>query len=129
MLDANGLPIAWELTYFGHTNVDANADPDHDGMSNMQEYLAGTDPNNASSNLRITAGSFWPGGTNVTLTWNSVPTRFYYIQKTRSLSPPVWADSGLGLTTPDGSSAVRSFTDTNAPMRFYRVQAVRPLTP
>jgi hypothetical protein len=128
-LAPNGLPIAWLLSNFGTTNVNANADPDHDGSSNMQEYLVGTDPNNANSSLRITAGSFSPGGTNATLTWNSAPTRFYYIEKTRSLSSPVWVDSGLGLTTPDGSSTVRSFTDTNAPMRFYRVRAVRPLAP
>ena len=83
-LDMNGLPIAWELTYFGHTGVDPNADPDGDGMSNYHEYLAGTNPNDASSNLRITAESFSSGGT--TFTWNSVPMRYYYIQKTPSLS-------------------------------------------
>jgi hypothetical protein len=128
-LDSNGLPIAWELTYFGFTGVDPNADPDHDGMSNYQEYLAGTDPNDASSNLRITAESFASGGTNAALTWNSVLTRYYYIQKTPGLGSPVWTDSGLGLITPAGSSTSGSFSDANAPARFYRIQAVRPLTP
>jgi len=47
-LDSNGLPIAWEMQNFGHTGVDPNADPDHDGMSNLQEYLAGTNPNDAN---------------------------------------------------------------------------------
>jgi len=128
-LDSNGLPIAWELLNFGHTGVDPNADPDGDGMSNYQEYLAGTDPNNASSNLRITAASFSSGGTNAALTWNSVLTRYYHLQKTPKLGSPIWTDSGLGLITPAGSSTARSFNDTNAPVRFYRVEAVRPLTP
>jgi hypothetical protein len=127
-LAPNGLPIPWLLTYFGTTNVDANADPDHDGMSNAQEYQAGTNPNDSNSVLRITAESFSAGGTNASLTWNSVPTRFYYILKTTGLNPAVWADSGLGLITPSaGSSTTDGFADTSAPARFYRVEAVLPL--
>jgi len=45
--DTNGLPIAWEMYYFGYTNVVLNADPDGDGWSNWQEYQNGTNPNNA----------------------------------------------------------------------------------
>ena len=120
-LDSNGLPIAWELTYFGHTGVDPNADPDHDGMSNLQEYLAGTNPVDGGNHFSITAQNFAPGGTIASLTWSSVATRYYYLQKTSSLGTPVWTDSGLGLITPDGASTTRSFTDANAPMRFYTV--------
>src|ERR1019366_9787816 len=80
-LAPDGLPVAWLLSNFGTTNINASADPDHDGMSNLQEYLAGTDPNNASSILRITAESFSSGGTAANLTWSSVPSRFYYLQK------------------------------------------------
>jgi hypothetical protein len=128
-LAPDGLPIAWLLQNFGTTNVNANADADGDGMSNAQEYQAGTDPNNASSKLKITAYTFAHGGTNAALTWNSVTTRYYYLQKTINLNSNVWTDSGLGLVIPAGSSTSRNFTDTNAPIRFYRVKAVRPLTP
>ena len=128
-LDSNGLPIAWELQNFGQTGIEPNADPDHDGMSNQQEYLAGTDPNNANSNLKITDYLFASGGTSNAITWNSVTTRYYYVQKATSLNSPAWADSGLGLVTPNGTSTSLNFTDSNAPMRFYRVEAVRPLTP
>jgi hypothetical protein len=129
LLAPNGLPIAWLLTYFGTTNVNPNADPDSDGMSNRQEYLAGTDPTNHNDNLQITAFSTAPGGTLATVTWQSNPTRFYYLQKAPDLAPAVWTDSGLGLISPDGASTTRSFADTNALMRFYRVRAVRPLSP
>jgi hypothetical protein len=128
-LDVNGLPIAWELQNFGTTGVDPNGDPDHDGMSNLQEYLAGTNPNDANSNLKITAYAFASGGVNASLTWNSVTTRYYYLQESLNLSTNVWKDSGLGLIASSGSSTSGSFADTNAPVRFYRVQAVRPLTP
>jgi hypothetical protein len=43
-MDANGLPIYWEMHYFGQTNVDPNADADNDGLSNIQEYQQHTDP-------------------------------------------------------------------------------------
>jgi hypothetical protein len=38
------LPDSWMIRYFGAVGQDPNADPDHDGMSNLQEYLLGTDP-------------------------------------------------------------------------------------
>lgn len=129
-VDSNndGISDAWELIHFGTINIDPNADADHDGMSNREEYLAGTDPNNALDVLQLTTANFAPDGTTVSITWNSVPTRDYYILKTPDLTTP-WIDSGLGLISPDGPTTTRTFSDTAAPTRFYRVQAVRPLAP
>jgi hypothetical protein len=127
--DKNGLPDAWERLNFGHLGVDPDADPDGDGMSNKQEYLADTNPNDADSDLEITCFTSSSGRTTVNLTWESVLTRCYYIQKNLGLTSPTWLDSGLGLIAPDGASTTRTFADSFAPMRFYRVQAVRPLAP
>ncbi len=53
--DGNGLPDWWELKYFGVlTGTDPNGDPDHDGVSNLNEYLTGTNPTNAVSYFHIT---------------------------------------------------------------------------
>ncbi|MCX8091115.1 MAG: thrombospondin type 3 repeat-containing protein [Verrucomicrobiae bacterium] len=127
--DGDGLADAWERLYFGDLAPIAGADPDGDGMNNLQEYLAGTNPLDASDNLRITVFATPPGGTAPALTWKSTPARRYFIEKSLNLTAPLWLDSGLGLITPDGAGTTRTFADTNAPMRFYRVRAVKPLSP
>jgi len=127
--NGNGLPDAWQRTYFGTLGVDPNADPDGDGMSNKQEYIAGTNPTNSADKLLITDFNTTPGGSNISLTWSSVPTRSYFIQKSLNLSSPNWIDSGLGVFSSSGSSITQSIIDTNSPERFYRVQAIRPLAP
>lgn len=40
----NALADEWERYWFGATEVDAGADPDGDGLTNLQEFLLGTDP-------------------------------------------------------------------------------------
>jgi hypothetical protein len=127
--NANGLPDAWERTFFGGLGVNPNLDADGDGMSNKQEYLAGTNPTNSTDRLRITTFTSSSGGTNVNLSWSSTLTREYQIQKTTNLATQVWIDSGQGVISPAGSSTSRAFTDTFATNRFYRVQASRPLAP
>jgi PKD repeat protein len=48
--DSDGLPDNWETTYFGSpSNCDPDDDPDADGLTNMEEYTAGTDPTNEDS--------------------------------------------------------------------------------
>lgn len=128
-LNANGLPDAWELTFFGTLGVNPNADPDGDGMSNKQEYLAGTNPTNSLDNLKITVFNSSPGGTNASLTWSSVLTRYYSIQETTNLTSQVWINNSAGVIVPNGLFTTRAFTDSNATNRFYRVEAFRPLAP
>ena len=45
--DADGMPDAWEINNGLNPDVaDASQDPDNDGLTNIQEYLKGTDPKN-----------------------------------------------------------------------------------
>ena len=129
LLAPDGLPIAWLLSNFGTTNVNANADPTGKGMTIGQDYLAGTDPNDSNSVFRISAYATAPTGSTNLLTWTSVLTRFYHVQESLNLDAPNWYESGLGLISPDGAFTTRNVADTNTLIRFYRVRAVRPLTP
>ncbi len=45
----NGLPVLWSILNGLTNKVDPYADPDGDGWSNYQEWLAGTSPTNANS--------------------------------------------------------------------------------
>jgi hypothetical protein len=53
--DGDGIPDDWELLYGFNPDsaADALLDSDSDGLSNLDEYRAGTDPKNASSRFEL----------------------------------------------------------------------------
>jgi hypothetical protein len=117
-IDVNGLPIDWELYYFGRTGLDANSDPDGDGLSLMYEYLAGLDPTVPVS-FQFTG--IQPTQQGTTLEWFSISNRVYALQRTSSLSTG-FADI---ITNIVGTPPSNSFTDTNAQgfgPYFYRLR-------
>jgi hypothetical protein len=44
--DRDVMPDAWEIEKLGNADQDGDADGDNDGASNVDEYIAGTDPDN-----------------------------------------------------------------------------------
>ncbi len=43
--DGSGLPIWWQMQYFGYTGVDPYGDPAGDGWNNLQKFQNGMNPN------------------------------------------------------------------------------------
>jgi hypothetical protein len=52
--DGDGMPDWWEVRYFGSIAALPTADADGDGISNLQEYLNGTDPTDYYNGVRPT---------------------------------------------------------------------------
>ena len=124
---------AFEFLYLGGLGGIAEPDSDGDGMTNVQEYLEGTNPTLAGDRLRITLYSTNPGGTNSLITWSSTLARLYQIEVNPSvdLNPLSWTnDLTFGVITPDvGATTSRNVTSTPGSKRFYRVRSIRPLIP
>ncbi|MEM7396094.1 MAG: hypothetical protein AAF492_27485, partial [Verrucomicrobiota bacterium] len=49
--DNDGMPDWWEVIHFGDTNQTGGANWDNDPMSNLEEFVAGTDPDDPGSYL------------------------------------------------------------------------------
>jgi len=47
--DGDGIPDYWKIQYFGNLSQTGTGDYDNDGYTNLQEYLAGSDPTNGYS--------------------------------------------------------------------------------
>uniref|UniRef100_UPI0030D91636 hypothetical protein n=1 Tax=uncultured Oceanicoccus sp. TaxID=1706381 RepID=UPI0030D91636 len=47
--DTDGIDDLWEWGYFGDLNADLSFDTDSDGLTHLQEFQAGTEPNNPDS--------------------------------------------------------------------------------
>ncbi|MGI8965821.1 MAG: hypothetical protein ACR2H1_06995 [Limisphaerales bacterium] len=127
--DGDGIPDAWERSIAGNlTTLTGTGDADLDGSSDVQEYLADTNPLNPNDNLRITFFSHSP--TLNTFTWTSVPSRNYKLQRRDDLNLGFpWLDI-TGTMVPDsGATTTRSVSDSPVPNRFFRVGALLPLSP
>jgi hypothetical protein len=115
------ISYAW-LQYYGFpTDGSADyADPDHDGMNNWQEWIAGTNPTNALSVLMMLAPSNTVSG--VAVPWESVIGITYFLQRGTNVGvQPAFMSVQSNLV---GQTGTTVFADTNAlgagPF-FYRV--------
>jgi PKD repeat protein/endonuclease/exonuclease/phosphatase family metal-dependent hydrolase len=122
---------AWQIQYFGSTTnpaAGASVDADGDGQNNLAEFLAGTDPTNGASAMRIT--SITTQGANVTVNWMSGVGKTNALQAasgdpnggygTNGFADIVIITNTLGTVT----NGVDMGGATNVPSRYYRVRLV-----
>ena len=128
--DSDGIADAWEQSKFGNlASATATSDADRDGATDLREYLAGTEPADADSHLRIVSHSYNTSNQTASLTFTSAPNRRYLIEHDSDLQG-LWTDSGFGLLSPDsGANTSRTFAHPASSRLFFRVQARKPLNP
>ena len=86
--DNDRMPNSWETQYNldPDSSADAVLDPDADGFTNLQEYIAGTHPRQGNSFFRVqatlTAKTPVP---RVELSWSAVAGRTYRVEATDDL--------------------------------------------
>ena len=94
-------------------------DADADGQANAAESVAGTDPRDAASLLRVIQAVVDRANGEVHLTWSSVPGRQYTVQSKASLDAGDWTDAGTRTATADTSSL--TVPAQGGTRGFYRV--------
>lgn len=121
--DGDTLPDTWEQTYGLDFNspTDAPLDTDQDGLSNLQEFWAGTNPADAASGLRIIAAPL-PGQDALLLSFEAMSNRNYEVES--RIYPDV-GDWVILLNVP-AALTNRIIQTTNAThngdARFYRLR-------
>jgi Tol biopolymer transport system component len=116
--DGDGLDDDWEAAFFGSLSRDGAGDFDLDGMSDLQEFAAGTDPTNLGSVLRVVTVSL-AGGGSTGLYWGASPGKSYRVEYKDDLGAATWTELSTVLATSTTASAVDA--NPNSSHRFYRV--------
>jgi hypothetical protein len=113
----SGQPL-WRWHYRWDPRVAAEADPDGDGATNLEEYHAGTHPLDATSVLRVRQVRLVPH-----ITWDSVLGKRYRVLRQEQVEADFWK-----VLSPlvQATNTVTTFIDDEALSRnaFYRIEPV-----
>jgi hypothetical protein len=115
-----------------HDNSDASLDLDGDGMTNLQEYIAGTDPTLSASKFKVPS-ILWGQLSGILVSWKSAVGRTYQVFYSDDLAAPdlAWmacrdpiAGTGLTMSFTDVGDAAGERPHPLHPevrQRYYRV--------
>ncbi len=125
--DTDGLPDAWEQSQFGGLTQSGTGDFDRDGKSNLDEYLAGTDPKNALGyfQLIITKPAAQKIVSFFAVSTTGVPgyegsTRHYAIEATANLVSGPWAPVPSYSDIIGNNATIAYPTQEPSPAFYYR---------
>jgi len=127
LFDSNGdgLLDAWQIYYFGSIdspNAAPNADPDGDGVNNLNEYINLTDPTNPHSYEALDAAPGAPNSQSLALSWMASRGRLYTIETAANLDSRTW-QALPAATSVVGDNTLHSVTISGtASPSFYRLK-------
>jgi len=114
----------WRLDNFGTISDSGDAaDPDQDGVTNIIEYTAGTDPNSSTGFLKMSTVT--KSGSTFSAGCGGKAGRVYTLQHNTGLEEEWTPLSSQGPLASDGTV---SLTDDSAPTdtSFYRIEDSMP---
>jgi len=132
--DGDGIPDSWMIQRFGHATALPSDhslpqdDADGDRQSNLQEYLAGTNPLDPNCCLRLKPQRPHAGAGQPEFSFTAMAGVDYTLQFCDDLGSDLWHK--LNDVPADPTTRIVQVNDPNAalaPSRFYRV--VTPMQP
>jgi hypothetical protein len=118
--DGDGIPDWAEglMALDRNDPADAGLDPDEDGLTNLQEYLAGTDHLDSTSALKFDAMVI---GSEVTLIFQAVANKSYSVLYKNSLADAEWVKLADIPAEPAAGPVEVPDSLEEGTMRFYRL--------
>jgi large repetitive protein len=121
----DGLPDFWQTQFFGsYGNWEArpDADPDEDGLTNLREYEAGTNPLDGRTPGHFSGVERVAGGT-IRLHFIGEPSRRYSLEASDDLV--AWIEI-RSATASDDRIVLETSAGPGQPSRFYRARLLAP---
>lgn len=120
------------MRYFGSLNDPASAasaDADGDGVCNWAEYVAGTNPKDTNSVLRLKSRMdkttlTSEGKPAAMLSWTSIEGVRYTVESTLSLVNPQWSPVAINLTGTGEDMECSDTAGSSASCKYYRIRVV-----
>lgn len=121
--DKDGLPDAWESLHLLNPNdpTDAGLDADMDGLDNLAEFTAGTDPQAADDFLRLGDVSVLADQAAVVVHFEARSNKTYTVQYKDEPGAQIWTKAADVLMTATNRSVSVTNQVGSAPIRFYRL--------
>ena len=122
----DGIPDDWRASNFGGNGSvvtersAASADPDGDGQNNLEEFNAGTNPNDSSSVFKLDIVQ--ADGVNFGAEFSTRPSYRYVIERSDVLAPDSW-EPFSHVMIGDGQPIEFFYEIGDEPLGFFRVES------